>query len=148
MKQENCTKMQNDFIHFIDLIDSKCPQPARNHLQFLIYFGSFPFRRQIIYSSRCDVVVDFTRDYDVIRQALYSVEHYDKTCLGNALQTASSMIISNWGTQNYCQVNCASMDPPHFSPNQPIYALRPFCIRRCWYSRNVVSVWDRILCRN
>lgn len=49
--------------------------------------------------------MEFTRDYDVIRKALYNVEHYDKTCLGNTLQAASSMILTNWGTQNYCQVN-------------------------------------------
>lgn len=56
-------------------------------------------------SSKTDVLVDFTRDYDAIRQALYNIEHSDKVCVENMLQAAGSLLFSNWGTQNYNQVN-------------------------------------------
>lgn len=59
---------------------------------------------QLVYSSKYDVLVEFTRDYDAIRQALYNIEYYDKVCLESMLQTAASMLLSNWGTQNHNQV--------------------------------------------
>lgn len=59
----------------------------------------------MVYSSLYEVVVDFTRDYDSIRQALYNIEHYDKTALENVLRAASSLLLTNWGTQNYSQVH-------------------------------------------
>lgn len=62
---------------------------------------------QINFSSSYDIVVDFTRDYDSIRQALLSVEHQDKTCLKNVLQGASSILLSNWGAQSYSQVSAS-----------------------------------------
>lgn len=51
-----------------------------------------------------EVLVDFTKDYGLIRQALTKVEHYNKTCLFNMLQAANSIFSSNWGNQNYCQI--------------------------------------------
>lgn len=60
---------------------------------------------QLVYSSRYEVLVDFTREYDTIRQALYNVEHYDKVCLEGMVRTASSMLSSMWGTHNYNQVS-------------------------------------------
>lgn len=60
---------------------------------------------QLVYSSKYDVLVDFTRDYDAIRQALYNVEHYDKVCVESMLQAAGSMLLSSWGNQNYNQVS-------------------------------------------
>lgn len=49
-------------------------------------------------------MVDFTRDYESIRQALKTVEHYDKTCVENMLQAVKSILSTNWGSQNYSQV--------------------------------------------
>lgn len=66
---------------------------------------NFSFHFQIIYSSLYEVVVDFTRDYDAIKQALYNVKHFDKTCLENLLQAASVSLMTNWGSQNQCQVH-------------------------------------------
>ncbi|XP_031617917.1 integrator complex subunit 14 [Contarinia nasturtii] len=58
----------------------------------------------LVYSSKYDVLVDFTRDYDAIRQALYNVEHYDKLCLENMLRMAGSILLSSWGSQNHNQI--------------------------------------------
>lgn len=58
----------------------------------------------MIYSSLYEIIVDFTRDYESVRQALKKVEHYDKTCVENMLQAVKSMLSTNWGSQNYCQV--------------------------------------------
>ncbi|XP_059614765.1 integrator complex subunit 14 [Phlebotomus argentipes] len=58
----------------------------------------------VIYSSLYEVVVDFTRDYDAIRKALGKVDHYDKTCLENVLHALNSILLTNWGTQNHCQI--------------------------------------------
>ncbi|CAD7080625.1 unnamed protein product [Hermetia illucens] len=51
-----------------------------------------------------EVLVDFTRDYDLIRQALKKVEHFDKTHLESMLKGVSNILASNWGTQNFCQI--------------------------------------------
>lgn len=48
--------------------------------------------------------MDFTRDYDLIRAALTKIEHYDKTAFENMLQTVKSILLTNWGSQNYSQV--------------------------------------------
>lgn len=58
----------------------------------------------MVYSSSYDVLINFTRDYDTIRQALYNVEQYDKVCTENMLQAAGSLLLTNWGLQNYNQV--------------------------------------------
>lgn len=50
------------------------------------------------------MVVGFTRDYEEIRKAVATLEHYDKTCVENALQGINSVLVATWGTQNYCQV--------------------------------------------
>lgn len=63
------------------------------------------FLLQIVYSSSYETVVDFTRDYDLIRQALGKVEHYDKTCLETVLHAINNRFQSTWGVQNYCQVS-------------------------------------------
>lgn len=60
----------------------------------------------MVFSSKYEVLVDFTRDYDAIRQALYNVEHFDKICLENMLRAAGSLLLSSWGTHNYNQVSC------------------------------------------
>lgn len=64
----------------------------------------FSFGIQVVFSSKYEVLVDFTRDYDTIRQALYNVEHYDKVCVENMLRSAGAMLLSSWGSQNYNQV--------------------------------------------
>ncbi|XP_017469201.1 PREDICTED: von Willebrand factor A domain-containing protein 9 isoform X1 [Rhagoletis zephyria] len=58
----------------------------------------------ITYSTISEVKVDFTRDYDVIRQAVKKVESGDKLCIISMLKNVASILSTNWGTQNYCQV--------------------------------------------
>lgn len=58
----------------------------------------------MVYSTLYEILVDFTRDYDTIKQALLKIEHYDKTCLENMLQAVKSILLTNWGSQNYSQV--------------------------------------------
>lgn len=59
---------------------------------------------QLVYSTLYEVLVDFTRDYDAIKQALAKVEHYDQTCVEKMLHAVKSMLLSNWGSQNQSQV--------------------------------------------
>lgn len=58
----------------------------------------------MVFSTLYEIFVDFTRDYDSIRTSLTKIEHYDKTCLENMLQAVNNILLSNWGSQNYCQV--------------------------------------------
>lgn len=58
----------------------------------------------MVYSTFYEIVIDFTRDYDQIRQAMLKLEHYDKTNIETALQAVNNIIVSNWGSQNFCQV--------------------------------------------
>lgn len=50
------------------------------------------------------MLVDFTKDYSLIRSALLKLEHYDKTCLQNVLMACSNILTSNWGSQSYAQI--------------------------------------------
>lgn len=58
----------------------------------------------VVYSTLYEIIVDFTRDYEAIKQALHNIEHYDKANVENVLQAASSMMVTNWGNQNSCQI--------------------------------------------
>lgn len=74
-----------------------------NHTKFS-FKKNYLFSFQIVYSSSYETMVEFTRDYDQIRQALTKVEHYDKTCLEIVLHAINNRFQSTWGNQNYCQV--------------------------------------------
>ncbi|XP_039952072.1 integrator complex subunit 14 [Bactrocera tryoni] len=58
----------------------------------------------VVYSTTSEVKVDFTRDYDIIRQALKKIEPGDKLCLISMLKNVASILSTNWGFQNYSQV--------------------------------------------
>ncbi|XP_053672259.1 integrator complex subunit 14 [Anopheles nili] len=73
-------------------------------LDYLSKHARLEFVSMIIYSSLFEVVVDFTRDYDAIRQALHKIEHYDKTSLENVLVAVNNAFKAHWGSQNYCQI--------------------------------------------
>lgn len=62
---------------------------------------------QVSYSASYEkVLVDFTRDYDHIKQVINKnkIDHCDKTSLNRLLLAANGIFSSNWGTQNYCQI--------------------------------------------
>ncbi|XP_053690339.1 integrator complex subunit 14 [Sabethes cyaneus] len=73
-------------------------------LDYLGKHSRLEFVSLIIYSSLYEVVVDFTRDYESIRQALHKIEHYDKTSLENVLVAVNNMFKTHWGNHNYCQI--------------------------------------------
>uniref|UniRef100_A0A240PLP3 Integrator complex subunit 14 n=1 Tax=Anopheles christyi TaxID=43041 RepID=A0A240PLP3_9DIPT len=73
-------------------------------LDHLSKHARLEFVSLIIYSSLYEVLVDFTRDYDAIRQALHKIEHYDKTSLENVLVAVNNAFKTHWGSQNYCQI--------------------------------------------
>lgn len=62
----------------------------------------------MVYSSTNDVLVDFTRDYETIRQALHNIDHYDKVCIEGVLQASASLLQTKWSSQNYNQVGLQS----------------------------------------
>lgn len=59
---------------------------------------------QVVYSALYEVLIDFTKDYSLIRSALAKIEHYDKTCLHNVLMACTNILTSNWGSQSYAQI--------------------------------------------
>ncbi|CAD6999932.1 integrator complex subunit 14 [Ceratitis capitata] len=73
-------------------------------LEHLSVTSKLEYVSLITYSTTSEVKVDFTRDYDTIRQAVKKVEPGDKLCLISMLKNVASILSTNWGTQNYCQV--------------------------------------------
>uniref|UniRef100_A0A240PK97 Integrator complex subunit 14 n=1 Tax=Anopheles epiroticus TaxID=199890 RepID=A0A240PK97_9DIPT len=73
-------------------------------LDYLTKHARLEFVSLIVYSSLYEVLVDFTRDYDTIRQSLHKIEHYDKTSLENVLVAVNNAFKTHWGSQNYCQI--------------------------------------------
>lgn len=57
----------------------------------------------VSYTTVCELKVDFTRDYDQIRQAIKKIEPQDKACLMTMLKTSVSLM-ATWGTQNLLQL--------------------------------------------
>ncbi|EDW03343.1 integrator complex subunit 14 [Drosophila grimshawi] len=57
----------------------------------------------VVYTTVCELKVDFTRDYDQIRQAIKKIEPLDKACLMTMLKTSVSLM-ATWGTQNLLQL--------------------------------------------
>ncbi|EAT33192.1 AAEL014546-PA [Aedes aegypti] len=79
-------------------------QGVNTILDYLAKHSRLEFVSLIVYSSLYEVIVDFTRDYESIRQALHKIEHYDKTSLENVLVAVNNMFKTHWGSQNYCQI--------------------------------------------
>ena len=57
-----------------------------------------------MYSSKCDVVVPFTKNHEEIKRALTGEEVYDRSDLENALETAIEVIANEWGAFIPCQI--------------------------------------------
>ena len=58
----------------------------------------------MVFSSLWEQLVPFTRDYDQIRDALTSVEEYNKTCIETALGGVTSLVVEEWGVTTPVQV--------------------------------------------
>ncbi|KAL9930827.1 integrator complex subunit 14 isoform 1-T1 [Glossina fuscipes fuscipes] len=75
--------------------------------QFLEHLGAaakLEYVALITFGSSCELKVDFTRDYDQIKQTMKKTEHGDKLCLLTLMKTVSNILTSNWGTQSQSQV--------------------------------------------
>lgn len=59
---------------------------------------------QIAFSSLYEVLCPFTRDFDLVRSKLSSLEDFDKTCLEVALHGVNTLVLDEWGNGTPCQV--------------------------------------------
>ncbi|KAM7354073.1 integrator complex subunit 14 [Cochliomyia hominivorax] len=73
-------------------------------LEHLAATSKLEFAALLTYSSTCELKVDFTRDYDQIKQTVKKVEAGDKLCLMSLMKSVSTIFTTNWGTQSHCQV--------------------------------------------
>jgi hypothetical protein len=62
------------------------------------------FLALLAYSSKCEVVVPFTKNHEDIKQALIGEEVFDKSDLQNALETVVEVVANEWGAFVPCQV--------------------------------------------
>lgn len=99
--------------------------------QFLKYLSENSKLEQVaflVYSGQTEITVEFTKHYDLIKEALNKIEHYDKTNLEGCLQNASNLFQATWGNQNYCQliiVTDCGLGFGSTSINNLIMSLRP-----------------------
>uniref|UniRef100_A0A1I8PBR1 Integrator complex subunit 14 n=1 Tax=Stomoxys calcitrans TaxID=35570 RepID=A0A1I8PBR1_STOCA len=73
-------------------------------LEYLSNLSKLEYVALLTFSSSCELKVDFTRDYDQIKQVVKKVESVDKLCLMTLMKNVGSIFTSNWGTQSQCQV--------------------------------------------
>ncbi|KAK6309428.1 hypothetical protein J4Q44_G00208910 [Coregonus suidteri] len=55
------------------------------------------FTSLVAFSSLWEQLVPFTRDYNILQEALSNLEDYDKTCLESALHGVSNVVQQEWG---------------------------------------------------
>ncbi|KAL1463748.1 hypothetical protein WDU94_015473 [Cyamophila willieti] len=73
----------------------------------LDYFGSFAkleFVALTAFSSTCEVVLSFTRDFESLKSKLSQLEECDKSCFDSAIQAVNRLVLSEWGSSTPCQV--------------------------------------------
>ncbi|XP_030382991.1 integrator complex subunit 14 [Scaptodrosophila lebanonensis] len=74
-----------------------------NLLDNLAAAGKLEHLALVAFTTVTELKVDFTRDYDQIRQAVKKIEAVDKACLITMLKTAVN-IMQAWGAQNVLQL--------------------------------------------
>lgn len=76
--------------------------------------SSFPleFSALMAFSSDCDLVVDWTRDYDMLTAGLISLGIGDKTNFVGALRKAGECCQAEWGVAAPCQIIVVSDERP------------------------------------
>lgn len=62
------------------------------------------FTALVAFSSLWEIVVPFTRDYELLKQGCMSVDVYDKTCYENALTGVAGHVVEEWGSSVPIQV--------------------------------------------
>lgn len=73
-------------------------------LEHLSVTSKLEYVALLTFSSSCELKVDFTRDYDQIKQTVKKVETADKLCLMSLMKNVAGIFTTNWGTQSQCQV--------------------------------------------
>ncbi|XP_037959587.1 integrator complex subunit 14 isoform X2 [Teleopsis dalmanni] len=71
----------------------------------------------VCFSAVAELKVDFTRDYELIRQAVKKVEIATKSNALGLLQFLGPLIQNNWGLQNYCHIVLFTDCPIGFPDN-------------------------------
>lgn len=73
-------------------------------LDHLVLMGKLEYVALVIYGSASELRVDFTRDYDQIKQSLKKIDGVDKSCFLTLMKTVAGLFNSTWGTQTHNQV--------------------------------------------
>lgn len=58
----------------------------------------------VCYSNVAEVVIEFTKNYDTIREALSKIEQHNNTNFEELLRHVNGIITSCWGNQNHCEI--------------------------------------------
>lgn len=85
-------------------------------LHYLQVNSKLEFVSLIVFSSQCEVVCPFTRDYDSIRAKLQTIEEWDKTYIEGALHGVNNVIMAEWGNTTACQVILITDGNPGVGP--------------------------------
>ncbi|XP_063990643.1 integrator complex subunit 14 [Diachasmimorpha longicaudata] len=88
-----------------------------NHLLHYLQVNSkLEFVSLVVFSSTYEMICPFTRDYDMIRSRLQSIEERDKTCIETALHGVNTVVMSEWGNTTACQVILITDGNPGVGP--------------------------------
>ncbi len=71
---------------------------------YLSQYYPLEYTSLLTFSSSCDVVVPFTRDYETLKTKLDEVSVQDRTDLHSALCVMVDVIVNEWGSFAPCQV--------------------------------------------
>ena len=79
----------------------------------------------LTFSSNCEIVSPFTRDYDELRQLLLTVSSQDRSDLTGSLYAMAELVVAEWGSFAPCQVVLVTDAKITLSSNRPNKSL-PF----------------------
>lgn len=66
-------------------------------------YYSLEYTSLFSYSSECEILVPFTRDYDQLKEKLVDLSVQDRTDLGSALVSMVDLVVAEWGSFAPCQ---------------------------------------------
>ncbi|RZF41439.1 hypothetical protein LSTR_LSTR000153 [Laodelphax striatellus] len=73
-------------------------------LDYFSMYSKLEFVAVVAFSSTCEVISHFTRDFDQLKLKLNRLEECDKQDIESALQAINTIVLSEWGTATPCQV--------------------------------------------
>ena len=91
----------------------------------------------LTFSSNCEIVSPFTRDYDELRQLLLTVSSQDRSDLTGSLYAMAELVVAEWGSFAPCQVvlvTDAKITLSSNRPNKRSTCLRHFEVSVHWLS--------------